>query len=167
MTGITQTINWEGLVVAKLGIDVGGNILPYVDAGVAFANITRDTDYADPTYSDVGSVSQTQVGWTIGAGVEAQLADHVTGFVSYNYADYGDADFGTGGYVPDDPHDRQYRQGPVSTTTSEHSAASLPLMARSIRRPGSTPGLLLLARRRIACRQSRVPLMRGRIMRRA
>lgn len=99
VTGITQTINWEGMIVGKLGIDVGGNILPYVDAGVAFANITRDSTNADPFPGT--SNTQTQTGWTVGAGLEAQLADHVTGFVSYNYADYGDAQFDTGGtYMP-------------------------------------------------------------------
>ncbi len=102
MTGITQTINWEGMITAKLGIDVGGNILPYVDAGVAFANITRDATDMDPDFgTDPTSVTNTQVGWTVGVGLEAQIADHVTGFVSYNYADYGNADFNTGGdYTP-------------------------------------------------------------------
>src|SRR6185312_3686551 len=94
--GITHTINWDGMIVAKLGVDVGGNILPYIDAGLAFANSTRDSSgctncfYVDSSHK---SDNVTQAGWTVGVGVEAMLADNLSGFVSYNYADYGSADF--------------------------------------------------------------------------
>ena len=38
----THTINYDGMLVGRLGVDMG-NFLPYVDAGVAFANATRAT----------------------------------------------------------------------------------------------------------------------------
>lgn len=87
---ITQTINWDGALVGKLGVNLD-NFLPYIDAGVAFANADRNDTYtgADP--------SNTQVGWTAGVGVEAMLADHLSGFVSYSYSDYGTATYNTQG----------------------------------------------------------------------
>jgi outer membrane immunogenic protein len=91
----SQTINWEGRIVAKLGFDVGGNILPYIDGGIAFANSTRK-----PVSGGTPAPNNTQTGWTVGAGLEAQLADKITGFVAYNYADYGTATYNTGGTPP-------------------------------------------------------------------
>jgi len=90
-TTTTQAINWQGNIVGKLGVDVDG-FLPYIDAGVAFANSTRST----PTASS----NQTQTGWTVGVGVEYMLADNLSGFISYNYADYGTAKYPTGGTPP-------------------------------------------------------------------
>lgn len=84
---ITQRINWDGAIVAKLGYDAGA-FLPYVDAGVAFANATRSDTVGD-------SVSATHTGWTVGVGVEYMLADNLSAFVSYNYADYGAQNYGT------------------------------------------------------------------------
>jgi opacity protein-like surface antigen len=87
----TQRINWDGNVVARLGIDVGGNILPYIDGGFAFANSTRSNTVPGAT------ATNTQTGWTVGIGAEAMFTDHISGFVSYNYADYGSAKYNTGG----------------------------------------------------------------------
>jgi outer membrane immunogenic protein len=101
VTGITQSIGWNGDIVARLGVDAG-SVLPYVDAGVAFANVTRDATNMNPTFGITPtSASNTQVGWTAGVGVEAMVADNLSVFVSYNYADYGTASYDTGGnYMP-------------------------------------------------------------------
>jgi len=88
----THTINYDGMLVGRLGVDMG-NFMPYVDAGVAFANATRAN--GGPV-----STTNTQTGWTVGAGVEVMLADHLSAFVSYNYADYGSAVYDTGGIPP-------------------------------------------------------------------
>jgi opacity protein-like surface antigen len=90
----TQKINWEGMVVAKLGLDVGGNLLPYIDGGFAFANSNR----ANTAFTT--NTTNTQTGWTVGIGAEAMFTDHISGFVSYNYADYGTAKYNTGGIPP-------------------------------------------------------------------
>ena len=88
----THTINAEGMLVGRLGADMG-TWMPYIDAGVAFANATRANGLP-------ASATNTQTGWTVGVGVEVMLADHLSGFLSYNYADYGSAVYNTGGTPP-------------------------------------------------------------------
>jgi len=77
--------NWDGAIVGRLGYDVNG-ILPYVEAGVAFENLTATigaTDY-----------SNTHTGWTVGGGVEFMLADQLSANVEYRYSDYGSQNYG-------------------------------------------------------------------------
>src|SRR6185312_5656135 len=74
----SYSYDWDGSVRARLGVDMGG-WMPYAEAGVAFANVTDNTV----------PVTEVRTGWTAGAGVEVQLADHVTGNVEYRYTDYG------------------------------------------------------------------------------
>lgn len=73
-------VNWDGSVRGRLGLDVDG-ILPYVEAGVAFANATA-TSGAD-------TFNGTHTGWTAGAGIEFKLADQLSANVEYRYTDYG------------------------------------------------------------------------------
>lgn len=75
-------INGEGSIRGRLGIDLDG-ILPYAEAGVAFANATA----SDPTGTT--SVSATHTGYTLGAGIEFKVADHVSANVEYRYSNYG------------------------------------------------------------------------------
>jgi outer membrane immunogenic protein len=91
----SSSVNWLGSVRGRLGFD-GGMFLPYVTAGLAFANNTV-TDTA------LDSDSQTHIGWTAGAGVEFAVADNMSFNLEYRYSDYGsknyeisgaDADFG-------------------------------------------------------------------------
>lgn len=73
-------INWDGSARGRLGVDLDG-ILPYAEAGVAFANAT-DT-MAGTNYSN------THTGWTVGGGVEFKVADPLSLNVEYRYTDYG------------------------------------------------------------------------------
>lgn len=77
----TFRANWEGSVRGRLGIDLDG-IMPYAEAGVAFANAT-----VTPTVGTAASATHT--GWTAGAGVEFKLADQLSANVEYRYSDYG------------------------------------------------------------------------------
>jgi len=75
---------WEGSVRGRLGYDAGA-FLPYIEAGVAFANADVTTDYPS-------NVNKTFTGWTAGAGVEFALADNLSLNVEYRYSDYGKQD---------------------------------------------------------------------------
>ncbi|MDR3472734.1 MAG: porin family protein [Devosia sp.] len=79
-SGNTYRINWDGSARGRLGVDLDG-ILPYVEAGVAFANATDSISGSD--------YSNTHTGWTAGAGVEFKVADPISVNVEYRYSDYG------------------------------------------------------------------------------
>lgn len=79
-TGDAFAINWDGSVRARAGIDLDG-ILPYLEAGVAFANGTDKLGGV--------STSATHTGWTAGGGIEFKVADPVSLNVEYRYTDYG------------------------------------------------------------------------------
>lgn len=78
--GVTYDVNWSGSVRGRLGFD-GGAFLPYVTAGLAFANATADYSGDEDT--------QTHIGWTAGAGVEFAVADNVSLDLQYRFTDYG------------------------------------------------------------------------------
>jgi outer membrane immunogenic protein len=82
--GVTIQRNWDGSIRGRLGVDLDG-ILPYAEAGVAFTNASG---------SGLASGSNTQTGWTAGAGVEFKLSDQLSANVEYRYSDYGSASYG-------------------------------------------------------------------------
>ena len=79
------TVSWLGSLRGKLGYD-GGAIMPYLTAGLAFAN-------ADITNYDIGGEAYTDsnphIGWTVGAGVEIAATESLSIDVLYRYSDYG------------------------------------------------------------------------------
>ena len=75
----TNPSGWDGAIVGRLGYDAGA-ILPYVEAGVAFADINFP--------SAPGPGSQSGAGWTAGAGIEFMLADQWSANVEYRYSRY-------------------------------------------------------------------------------
>jgi outer membrane immunogenic protein len=77
--------NWDGSLRGRLGVDVDG-IMPYAEAGIAFANGTIDPD------------STTHTGWTAGGGIEVKVADPVSLNAEYRYADYGSSNYGGTAY---------------------------------------------------------------------
>lgn len=80
----THTINWQGSIRGRLGFD-GGAFMPYLTAGLAFANATRTTEFNAPN-----SAEATHIGWTAGAGVEFAVADNVSLDLQYRYTDLGE-----------------------------------------------------------------------------
>lgn len=88
--GITHDINWQGSVRGRVGFD-GGAFMPYLTAGLAFANATREAVLAD---------TQTHIGWTVGAGVEMMATQDISLNLEYRYNAFGDAVYATGGISP-------------------------------------------------------------------
>lgn len=80
-----NTINWQGSVRGLLGFD-GGAFLPYLTAGLAIANASHYSDFADP-YID--TVSATHVGVTVGAGVAIAASDELSVNVEYRFTNFG------------------------------------------------------------------------------
>jgi outer membrane immunogenic protein len=79
--GAPFAIDWNASLRGRLGFD-GGAFLPYLTAGLAVAGTEIDT------------VSETHVGWTVGAGVEFAVAENISVDLLYRYSDYGTVDYG-------------------------------------------------------------------------
>lgn len=77
---MTAEYNWLASVRGRVGYAFD-SVLVYGAGGAAFA----DLDVSAGGRSD----SSTQVGWTLGAGVEALLTENVTGRLEYGYYDFG------------------------------------------------------------------------------
>lgn len=74
--------SWFGTVRGRVG-HAFDRFLPYVTGGVAFGDI-------DVNRTGFAGASDTNAGWTVGAGVEGVLADRWTAKIEYLYADIGD-----------------------------------------------------------------------------
>ncbi|MFP1632199.1 outer membrane protein [Zhengella sp. ZM62] len=93
---VTSDINWMATLRARAGYLVQPETLLYAHGGLAVADIdatwTRGAAPGGPgPFRGIGS--NTEIGWTIGAGVEHMLSDKVSLFAEYAYADFGTARF--------------------------------------------------------------------------
>jgi outer membrane immunogenic protein len=80
--------DWTGATRARIGYAFG-RFLVYGAGGVA---------YEDRNFKRFGDKdSKTAVGWTVGGGVEAAVADNVTVRAEYRYNDFGKDKFNVGG----------------------------------------------------------------------
>lgn len=79
---IKRQVNWEASLRARAGVTFDA-ILLYATAGVAALNSTSELVFGpvDDT--------QTHIGWTVGAGIEAMVAENVSAKLEYRYSDYG------------------------------------------------------------------------------
>lgn len=89
MTGITSTgsaeINWEASARAVLGV-ASGNTLIYATGGGAFA----DYDFMGGPSGDLCcGYGGTQVGWTVGGGVDLMASGNMYLGIQYRYTDFG------------------------------------------------------------------------------
>jgi len=81
-TGCETKNSWLGTVRGRVG-HAFDRVMPYVTGGVAFGDVRA-------SQAGVGSVKDTNVGWTVGAGVEAAVAANWTAKLEYLYVDLGD-----------------------------------------------------------------------------
>lgn len=77
--------SWLGTARGRIGWAFD-RIMPYVTGGAAFGDIKASTPF--------GSQRDTNVGWTVGAGVEAALGLNWTAKVEYLHVDLGDVSCG-------------------------------------------------------------------------
>lgn len=88
-TEAATKIETFGTVRARVGYAFD-RVLPYVTAGLGWAH--QEVDYfQDFGFGLVNNLNETKIyiGWTVGGGIEAALADNWTAKVEYLYADLG------------------------------------------------------------------------------
>lgn len=86
-------LTWTGAITGHLGLALD-NFMPYVLAGIAFAGGHDSDEYTyDGETLDSTSGDSTHVGYTVGAGLAAKIADNLSAFVEARYSDYGKASY--------------------------------------------------------------------------
>ncbi len=83
---LEHTINWQGSLRGVLGFDAGA-FMPYLTAGLAVANATREDFNADL------SASATHIGWTAGVGVQVAVSEDMSLDLQYRYSDFGSQEY--------------------------------------------------------------------------
>lgn len=88
--------DWMAAVRARLGYAYD-RFLPYIAGGVAFTDIEYKHrifgDVTDIRFDDRSSLSKTRTGYTLGAGLDYAMTDHIILRAEYRYTDFGDKDF--------------------------------------------------------------------------
>ena len=78
-------MNWDGSIRGRFGAAFD-RFLVYATGGAAFA----DADVrGGPLGGPIGGFSDTNWGWTVGAGVEGAITNNILARVEYRYSDYG------------------------------------------------------------------------------
>jgi len=101
---LSQKLEWFGTLRGRIGPTITPTFLIYATGGLAFGEIkTTDTVFGvnlvgvngtnsipvATAITATGSNSTTNVGWTIGAGIEGVLSGNWTGKLEYLYIDFG------------------------------------------------------------------------------
>jgi outer membrane immunogenic protein len=84
---LTQKIDWFGTVRARGGILVTPTVLLYATGGLAYGEVK--TGEAVGVVPVTFSNSTTNVGWTVGAGIEGAIGGNWTAKLEYLYVDLG------------------------------------------------------------------------------
>jgi outer membrane immunogenic protein len=86
-TAATTHIPWIATATARLGYAFSPSTLFYVRGGGAWAQdqISITTLPSTP----FATATDNRSGWTVGGGIEYRFAPYISGFVEYNYLDFG------------------------------------------------------------------------------
>jgi outer membrane immunogenic protein len=86
-----QTLHWLGTVRGRVGVTPVDRLLLYVTGGVAFGDVGYNLNFAFPGSNDFHSIStsNTETGWTIGAGAEWAVGNNWSVKAEYLYVDLG------------------------------------------------------------------------------
>lgn len=87
VTGTTVSLDYLGTVRARVGVDVGNGILPYLTAGLAYGQARVDVPPVE---------TQFHSGWAVGGGVEFKLQEAVSLKTEYLYVDLGERAYAGG-----------------------------------------------------------------------
>lgn len=98
--------DWMATARGRIGFATGA-FLVYVTGGLAAADLETSASYLSlaGTPGRIEPVSQrsssVELGWTIGAGLEAALSPHLSARAEYLYADFGERNRVLGAYIND------------------------------------------------------------------
>jgi outer membrane immunogenic protein len=84
---ISSRINYLGTVRGRIGKPIfDGRFMPYVTGGFAYGGVRNSANFNGGGFA---TNTQTQTGWTAGAGAEYALNRHLSFKVEYLYVDLG------------------------------------------------------------------------------
>jgi outer membrane immunogenic protein len=83
-----QSVSWFGTLRPRLGYAVG-NWLLYATGGGAVAEVAAKATAATGSFVAVDNRSQTRDGWTLGGGVEVEIARGWSARIEYLHLDFG------------------------------------------------------------------------------
>jgi outer membrane immunogenic protein len=83
-----QSVSWFGTLRPRLGYAVG-NWLLYATGGGALAEVAAKATAATGSFVAVDNRSQTRDGWTLGGGVEVEIARGWSARIEYLHLDFG------------------------------------------------------------------------------
>lgn len=97
------SVDWLGTVRGRIGFEMGDALI-YGTGGLAFGGV--ETSLNLDGSGELGSDSATQIGWTVGAGVNYMLNDNLMLGIEYLYVDLGESkhDYGLAGNGDIDVH---------------------------------------------------------------
>lgn len=81
-------LDWLATGTIRVGYAAGpeGRVLPYLEGGAVFVN---ETYVVAPGAPGGFNFQDSDIGWTVGAGVEVAFTDNWSGKLEYNYNDFG------------------------------------------------------------------------------
>jgi outer membrane immunogenic protein len=91
----TDKLQWFGTVRGRAGFTVTPAFLVYATGGLAFGDVksTSATSFSTTPTTYAGSIDDTRVGWTIGAGGEWMIAPKWSIKAEYLYVDLGKSSY--------------------------------------------------------------------------
>jgi outer membrane immunogenic protein len=85
---LTQKIDWFGTVRGRVGILATPKVLLYATGGLAYGQV-NSSETIGTAVPSAFSNSITNVGWTVGAGIEGVIGGNWTAKLEYLYVDLG------------------------------------------------------------------------------
>ena len=85
-------IPWIATATARLGYAFTPAALLYVRGGAAWMRDNADLATVGPPSTVIATATDNRSGWTVGGGMEYKLWSNMSGFVEYNYLDFGKKD---------------------------------------------------------------------------
>ena len=85
---LSQKIDWFGTVRGRIGVLATPQVLLYGTGGLAYGEVGSSA-VVGLAATPFGTVSNTNFGWTVGAGVEGMIGGNWTARLEYLYVDLG------------------------------------------------------------------------------